>query len=202
MSRKRGGVLLVPYVGIYPEAVVEPLDAARIYNWSLVVEPLGPEVDAYRHKLHELWTLCARAKTDLMVVEHDVVVHHDVFEAFDECANDYCVFPYWLGASYGYGLGCTRFRAALIMEHPDLIAVAGQRSNDGLPVADHWKRMDTRIRDEARERGLLPTLVHGEPSPCVHEPPVRHLHTYPMAEPIGMNEHEAGMQLRDRLAGG
>ena len=57
---------------------------------------------------------------DLLVVEGDVVVHDTVLDQFDDCPNDYCRFRYWVGATYEYGLGCTRFRAALIAANLDL----------------------------------------------------------------------------------
>lgn len=197
------GLVFVPYVGAYPEAAVDALGQiqyGRHFYWEATIQEIGPEHHAYADKLNELWTLCLMAKTDLMVIEGDVVIHDQVFGSFAACDNDYCVFTYWIGASYGYGLGCTRFRTRLIQENPDLIRKAGQRTNDGLPIADHFKRMDTRIRDEARDRGLLKLNDVGDPSPCVHWAPVKHLHVYPMPEPEG-NEHEAGRRFVDEIGG-
>ena len=184
MTRRRGGLICVPYIGAYPDETVAALKGHQRYGWALSVEPVGPEEHAYFDKLNQLWSLCAMGNTDLLVVEGDVVIHDTVLDQFDDCPNDYCTFCYWIGASYGYGLGCTRFRAKLIAKNPDLIRVAGERVNDGIPKPYTWKRMDTRIRDEARERGLLTTYVSpGDVRPCIHEPPVRHLHPYAMPEP-------------------
>lgn len=197
-ARKRGGILLVAYVGAYPEETVASLKGHEQYGWQLTVEALGNEHHAYADKLHELWTLCALAKTPLMTVEHDIALHQRVFDTFEECDQLYCVYPYWQGARYGFGLGCTRFRKELIVKHPDLIRVAGKRTNDGLPQENHYKRMDTRICDEARERGILKALDNvNTPVPCIHEPAVRHFNpTYAMPEPIGEDEQQAVAKFR------
>ena len=105
------------------------------------------------------------AKSDLLVIEGDIVIHNKVLEGFEECPNTYCVHVFWVGASYKYGLGCTRFRAGLIANHPDLVRVAAHRTNDGVPIVGFWGRMDTRICDEARDRGLLGLNTAGKPSP-------------------------------------
>ena len=109
-----GGILLVPHVGPYPDEPVAALKGHERYGWALDVAAVGPEEFAYYEILNNAWTISAMAKVDLLVIEGDVVIHDTVFDQFDDCPNDYCTFCYWIGASYGYGLGCTRFRAKLI----------------------------------------------------------------------------------------
>lgn len=192
MTRKRGGVILVPWVNEYPTDAVASLAAAEAYRWEIVVEDVGPpgiQHTNYHRILSDTWKQCARGGVDLMTVEHDNVIHGYVFEHFEECANAYCAFVYWQGASFGYGLGCTRWRARLIKAHPDLIDAAGIRWHqfpDGIPIDNSHLRLDTRIRDEARDR-LLFTDGH----PCLHDPPVGHLHNYAMPEPAYGGEQEA-----------
>ena len=163
--------LVVPHVGeVHLDKVVPALADAPRYGWHLRVVPLGLRTDAYWRSLCGWWEACGKARQDLMLVEHDVVVHDDVFRQFDECPEPLCAFTYWLGTDYGYGLGCTRFRGSLIRIHHDAIERAGRIVTDGVPVVGHWKRMDTRMWQ-----------VLGKPH--VHEPPVRHLHDYPLKEP-------------------
>ena len=164
-------VLLVPHVGEqHLPSVLGALENASDFGWSLHLQPVGFGVTDYWQVLGRWWENCGRTRRDLMVVEHDVVVHGDVLRSFDECPEPLCAFTYWLGGSYGYGLGCTRFRRELIRVHPDAVDRAGHLTTDGLPVVGHWKRMDTRMWQ-----------VLGPPH--VHEPPVKHLHEYPMREP-------------------
>ena len=163
--------LIVPHVGeTHLAEVVGALAGAEGYGWRLRVVPLGFGTDAYWRSLCGWWGACAKGRQDLMLVEHDVVVHDDVFAQFDECPEPACVFTYWLGNGYGYGLGCARFRGSLIRLHADAPERAGRLITDGLPVVGHWKRMDTRMW-----QALGP--------PHVHEPPVKHLHDYPLKEP-------------------
>lgn len=163
--------VLVPYTDdSYLGMVFAALDGAQEHGWQVCTEPLGFGPDDYWHCLCRWWDRCARTKTDLMIVEHDIVAHADVLSQFGNCPEPMCAFTYWLGGDYGYGLGCTRFRASLVCATPDAVERAGRTVSDGLPVQGHWKRMDTRMWQ------VLGT-------PHVHEPPVRHLHTYPMEEP-------------------
>jgi len=177
------GVLLVPFVTTYPEEAVAALQGWTTYGWALDVVHIGPEEHAYYEVLNDRWTICGMAGGDLLIVEGDIVVHDRTLDDFDTCPNAYCASVYWVGASYQYGLGCTRFRAELIRAHPDLLRVAGQRTNDGVPIAYSWKRMDTRLYDEAKERGLLISENPGTAHPCIHEPAVHHSHKYAMPEP-------------------
>lgn len=163
--------LVVPHVGeVHLAEVVRALKDSEQYGWRVHVEPLGFKTDAYWRSLCRWWESCAKSRKDLMLVEHDVVVHDDVLRQLDECPEPLCAFTYWLGNAYGYGLGCTRFRGSLARLHPDAVERAGRLTNDGLPMVGHWKRMDTRMWQ-----------VLGKPH--VHEPPVKHLHAYPLREP-------------------
>lgn len=163
--------LLVPHVGDeHLSKVVGALDKAATFGWRLKVEALGLGVDDYWKSLTGHWRDCALTKRDLMLVEHDVVIHDQVFDSFDKCPLPVCAFSYWLGGSYDVGLGCTRFRASLIHMHPGAVSDAGRYIDDGLPTVGHWKRMDTR-------------MWHVLGPPHVHEPPVKHLHRYPYEEP-------------------
>lgn len=151
--------------------VMAGLRAAKMHDlWLLRYEEIDTRDDlGYWMLLCKWWAHADWNGTDLMVVEHDIVIHPDVPKQFDECDSDVCVFEYWIGGSYMYGLGCTRFRADLIRRKPDAMNQAGKLDSLGLPPG-HWKRLDGQIW-----RTIGP--------PCVHTPPVRHLHEYPQREP-------------------
>lgn len=144
-------------------------DAAD-WGWAVHLEPLGFAVDGYWRSLCSWWAKCATSRSDLMVVEHDVVIHEGVFRQFNECREPVCAFSYWLGGDYDVGLGCVRFRGEFIRMHPDAVERAGRLVDDGLCVPGHWKRMDTRMWRVTE-------------APHRHDPPVKHLHDYPMKEP-------------------
>lgn len=110
---------------------------------------------AYGRIVAELW----RAGTDFAVVEHDIVVRADVIEAFDECAELYCAFPYAWTTNVGPALGCTRFRGELLRGHPSAAAA--------LPALP-FRQVDYQLMrvELARVRGIRPHL---------HLPPVEHL---------------------------
>ena len=116
------------------------------------VTHIGPEEFAYFEVLNQrVDHLRDGEDATLCVVEGDTVIHDQVLDQFNDCPNDYCVFTYWIGASYGYGLGCTRFRASLIAANRDLVYAAAHRIRKRISIVGTGKRMDTRIRDEARE---------------------------------------------------
>lgn len=119
---------------------------------------------AYSHLLRELW---AEGK-DFVIVEQDVVITDDVIPGFTWCDCMWATHPIPrhrpphdpLYAS----LGCVRFHADLIAEHPDLIEVAA-RFSSGQP-AGHWAYLDVAIDVTLRGRGY---------EPHVHDPPLVHL---------------------------
>lgn len=92
------------------------------------------------------------------VVEHDIVIRADVADAFVDCPERYCAFPYDWETNCGPALGCTRFRAELLDEFPDAALNASGIS---------WRQFDyALIRRELARKGVYPH---------VHLPPVEHL---------------------------
>jgi hypothetical protein len=129
--------------------------------------------DYWAH-LHQAWQFCYQNDQDFINVEHDVVTHPEVWQAFEHCPSLACAFAIWVGGSYAPGLGAVRFRAALIKEFPQLVFDAGQLIDDLLPARD-WRRMDTRIWRTLKSQADI--------KPCIHVPPVKHLHLYPQPDP-------------------
>lgn len=54
-----------------------------------------------------------------IVVEHDIVVHPGGCQELANCPEPWCVFPYYCSVGWIVdGLGCTKFSADLMREHP------------------------------------------------------------------------------------
>ena len=147
------------------EAIPQPLE---------IVEIDPADNRAYCIHLDQAWRFCRDTQQDFINIEHDVIAHPEVWEAFDQCPSYACAFALWVGGSYAPGLGCVRFRYKLIDAFPDLIATAGKLNDDLLPQQD-WRRMDTRIWRTLH--------ITAEVKPCIHVPPVQHLHEYPVPDP-------------------
>jgi hypothetical protein len=96
-----------------------------------------------------------------MVVEPDIVVRHDVIEAFRTCGCPYGCYPYpWL-TDVGPALGCTWFKAEFLAKYP--AAMKGvQDSNVS------WNQVDVVLMRHILAR-------HYKEQPHVHLPAVQHL---------------------------
>ena len=194
VARPKGGVILVPYAGEWPEATIAAIVASPPHAYQLITErlpltdnPRQAGSERYYEVLCHHWELCAEKGRDLVVIEHDVVIHKSTLWDFTDCTDLWCGNPLWMGNAHSANnLGCVRFRAALLAEWPDLVRKAGDRPCGGIEPR-FWKRMDSRIIDELKERGyqVCKHRLGNPPSfgPCSHEPPVRHLHHYPKPDP-------------------
>lgn len=78
------------------------------------LDPWGPEyVDvssspqAYWSAVRDRWT----GERDLVIIEHDVVVHDQVMPEFAQCDRLWCTFPYPCaqGGQFETGAGCARY---------------------------------------------------------------------------------------------
>lgn len=113
----------------------------------------------YRDAIAARWT----GVEDLLLVEHDIEIHKNVFRSLGSCANPWCVFPYqhmtldnWLDR----GLGCTRFSANLQMAIP-----FEEILSSPAPVPGSWRHLDGQIAETLEGHGI---------ERCVHHPPVTH----------------------------
>ena len=98
---------------------------------------------------------------DFAVIEPDIVIHGGVSEAFHDCPEPYCCFPYaWL-TQVGPALGCTRFRAGFLREFPDVIKKAGAHNVS-------WRQLDVVLMRHVLARDY-------KQQPHVHLPAVEHL---------------------------
>lgn len=125
--------------------------------------------EAYFDLLAGLW---ADGK-DVAIVEQDVVVNAGTIQSFRTCPHDCCCAAYqYLGSDAYAGLGCIRFRSALMRRFPDLFDLVAKHDYPG-HTPRHWctcdaaiqreleKRGESRCLNHARVRHLSPTVSHG-----------------------------------------
>ena len=154
-------ILFCAYSDLRPET----RDALIVFgrNHDLRFEYVGDDDYAYGRALERRWA----HGVGFAVVEQDIVIRQDVVDAFDECPEPYCCFPYAWTTDIGPALGCTRFRSELLSAHPEAMRDAvATPSAYGQP--GHWRQIDVYLmRRILRDR-------HGL-QPHVHLPPVEHL---------------------------
>lgn len=134
---------------------------------------LGEGRTAYWRFLADLW----RAGESFIIVEQDVEIHAGVVRALTYCPELWCVFPYQGPRNYGDGsfpvfdqaLGCTRFRASLMIDHPALFDAIGAGDSDPTR-ARYWQGLDSQVAASLRSLGHR---AHA------HLPPATHHHRYP-----------------------
>lgn len=145
--------VICPHVTISP-ATRSALDASG-YGWE--PRDVSGSDTAYWDVLARLWD----AGEDFAVVEHDVIPAAGALASFEACGHDWCGAPYpYLAGTYA-GLGCTRFRAAVMARHPDLMDVVAAMSNDSHQPR-HWCTLDAWIQAVLRQRGENMCTAHPE----------------------------------------
>lgn len=126
---------------------------------TFAIDPLDHR--AYGGTLQNEWQFCHAAHEGLAIVEPDIVVRPDVIDAFLNCPEPYCAFPYALLTDVMPALGCTRFSAAFIRKYPTLM-------RDAVATRVGFRQFDIVV-----QRHIL-VAQFGE-QPHVHLPPVEHL---------------------------
>lgn len=169
------------YTRIWDEAVAAlPPDAEKVY--------VGRTFTSYWQAIADRW-----GSDDLLIVEHDIVIHDQVVDQLEECPNVWCVFPYWHDTWLDENLGCTRFRVSAQKQvTPDEVQQGSWGScwecnphGGRLPSAEEladpsswmdrvkaneipgcWRHLDGKLSCAMRKLGY---------EPCIHLPPVEHL---------------------------
>jgi hypothetical protein len=152
--------IVVPYTKLSVETE-EALAGLRVEYVDV-----SAELTSYFDLLNELWLACE----DLIIVEQDIVINGGTIPGFIRCNSLWCAAPYpYLGAGVYAGLGCVRFRKALMEAHPDLMADVATHDYPGHSPM-HWCTLDAAIQRElwARRRHA-----------CCNHRPVGHLHDWP-----------------------
>lgn len=119
-------------------------------------------------QMWEMWRDLWAAGEDVVVVEHDIVIHERVLPEFEACPEQWCTFgyPYAFGNANPYhGTGCVRFRSELIAAVPDLWDRVAVREGPHHPYK-HWCSLDGFSQLELWPLGY---------SNHRHEPPVGHV---------------------------
>ena len=141
------GVLLettiaVPFVSLRAETVM------ALHGETVRYAPVD-ESEGYWELLRDLWTMGKSA----IVVEQDIVVNETTIDELKICELDWCAMPFpYRGNERAYALACSKFSAALMARHPDLIEVIGTY-RDAKHPPKHWCRLDAWIFDELTRRG-------------------------------------------------
>lgn len=157
-ARLRAPDVWVPWTR-HPAATLAALGRGGIYPRLAYMDT----PTRYGELLAALW----RAGQEFTVIEHDIVPHSWTVYELDGCPLRWCGYPYANTDRYAASLGCTRFRASLMQDYPDLLADVRSRRWGNLP-AGHWMALADHLRDALTERG---ESMH------VHLPPVGHLNT-------------------------
>lgn len=136
-----------------------------------VVPMLG--LTSYHDLMLSLW----EAGEDFALVEHDIEVRPSTLRSFEECPNLWCAFSYEVYAgdvatAYGgpFALGCSRFRAQLLTEHPECVIEAGKMDLHPVHPPRSYAVMDSTLTQWLRS---IPDL-----KVCHHLPNVIHHHHY------------------------
>jgi hypothetical protein len=152
--------VVVPYVhGMLRWETVDALE-----EWAGVLFHEVDEYDGYARLLIDLW----EAGEAFAIVEQDVAVPPGWLVEFDACPHPWCTRAPEARPGLDW-LGCARFAAPLLADHPTLMAAAlADTSADG-DEPYTWRKCDVRL---ARHLRLAHVAPH-QHVPCVtHHHPV------------------------------
>lgn len=147
----------VPYTKVLPQVVK---GAPPFAVWVDV----SSDPEAYWGLLLDLWD----RQEDFVILEHDVVFQRGILGKFSVCPDPWCLHPYSPACPCGNprcreteqnNLGCTRFRAELMVAVPDAV--------NSIPIE---LRHFSRLCD-----GLAANLREAEFDHHFHEPGVSHI---------------------------
>jgi hypothetical protein len=154
------------------EPELHPLTKQSLAKYCRHAEPvrMGNGPTAYWELLCRLWD----AKEAFTIIEHDIELHDKVVRPLTYCKEPWCVFPYGgppqrpdaAGVIHPpmlitTGLGCTRFRASMMRDHPNFMSELGPT---------YWQALDSHIHGRLDGLGYKRHL---------HYPAVTHHHDYP-----------------------
>jgi hypothetical protein len=121
----------VPFVSLRQETVV------ALHGKEVRYAPMTSD-SSYWELLRDLWA----AGQTFAIVEQDIVVAETTLDELRLCDGDWCAMPFpYRGNPRAFSLACTKFSAALIARHPDLMAEVAEMWDEKHPPR-HWCRMD------------------------------------------------------------
>lgn len=152
--------LVVPYVA----TMLRPETVASVGPYAEFIELDPADPAAYPRLLYGLW----EAAEDVVIVEQDVEVPSSFLDDFAACRNEWCVLDPADRPGLAW-MGCVRFRAALMVRFPDVVAWSQAVDDDG-DRAWTWHKIDVRLERFLRAERVIP---------CCHStPPAVHHHVY------------------------
>lgn len=145
-------IVVCPRTGDGPRP--ETRSALDATTWEWAGADVSASDDAYWRLLAGLWRDGASSGfLSVAVVEHDIIVTQEALDSLAGCDADWCACPYpYLRGDLYAGLGCTRFRAALMARHPGLLDVVATMSDAG-HGPKHWCRLDGWMSQVLASRG-------------------------------------------------
>lgn len=138
-------------------------------------DPVDDDPLAYGRILADLWDVAE----GLAVVEQDIVIRPDVVDAFLNCPEPWCCYPYECRSSVIPMLGCTRFDSKFLCSYPDAM-------EEALTLPGGYGPGHYRSVDYSLFRDVL-ALKHGLQPHC-HLPPVEHLNEQQRLSPLVSQE--------------
>jgi hypothetical protein len=156
--------VLCGYTSLHPETRATLPDGAEVV-WT------GTDDLAYWQAISERWD----GTQDLVVIEHDIVIHDQVIPQFMDCPSPWCTFPYFYGPDHDpsrvmyQALGCAKFSAECQARFPVKHIASSVSARDGVPPVPPWHSCDTYITR---------ALIYAGIQTCLHEPWVTHHGTY------------------------
>lgn len=155
--------------------------ALRLYAPDAEYADCSGDGQAYARLIAERWT----GEDDLVIIEHDNEIDHEVLPSFGACGEPWCtyeyeIFPPPLTRWCDTGLGCVRFTAALQREF-DFAAEIMKPCEHCDGTHAHWGTIDVRVAHGLGNLHYSPH-VHGR---------IRHYHPYQALEPDENGEFPA-----------
>lgn len=140
--------------------------AAHAPDAELVDLSYDPHL-GYWQEIAKRWT----GEEDLMIVEHDVLIHGGTVESFQSCREPWCLYGYRIFRTQvrcTMGLGCVRFTAECQQQTSPAEIAEAFSTCPTCHGAGCWYHLDSRIAEVLLSVGLKPH-DHGD---------VYHLHDY------------------------
>jgi hypothetical protein len=158
--------VLVPFAVPRAEYLVD--SALRFTQLALRQDGIQAEFVPMLHdqSYYDLLASAWEAGESFCVVEHDIIVWPGALQKLADCPHGWCTRPYY--CSVGWiedGLGCTRFSAEFIRQHPDLLR---EPFPSCCSHTRNWCGLDRLIAHKLGAGGL---------KPHVHQTPVTNLNS-------------------------
>lgn len=151
---------------VVPYTTLNPLTARSLATEAVEYVDVSQSLESYWRLVDSLWS----AGESFLLVEHDMEVNPRALRQAKHCKCEWGVSPY-IGPGHVMldgALGCTRFRAGLMRNFPDLLSRVALFNDSPHFLQKDWRRLDARMKGLLMQEGYSPHL-HAE---------VKHHHVY------------------------